>query len=396
MKRFICIFSAFMLLVGCVKNDPVTPGWRGPKAEIAFECPVVGSLTKSAYELTDYPDALDFRVWGYYSTGNVPVVTGDGLEGLYIDGAEFSKQGDTWASSQGKYYWPANGNLHFLGYAPSDAAVISADVTKRGLQLAGYTVPPTADQDLLVSQVLYAQTNQGAGIGAPIVFDHALTSIVFKVRSGIYGDRTLEEPDRVDTDLRVTKIELLNMWNTGNFDQSMTTWNQEQMTSPTDPVDPEIGWINRSGGETYAGYDCAVPGNDGFVLTGDYQPVHDKVDAGADYTLTNLILLPQKFSVGHNVNAKLRVTYDMTHSDYAENNGEDGELWVTGQVAEIALKDCGVLEWYRGYRYTYNITVLLNKIQCTVSLQSWAPEGYDEVEDIDIDVIPTIVDNIRE
>ena len=369
MKRFICIFSAFMLLVGCVKNDPVTPDWRGPKAEIAFECPVVGSLTKSAYELTDYPDALDFRVWGYYSTGNVPVVTGDGLEGLYIDGAEFSRQGDTWASSQGKYYWPANGNLHLLGYAPSDAAVTSADVTNRGLQLAGYTVPLTADQDLLVSRVLYAQTNQGAGIGAPIVFDHALTSIVFKVRSGIYGDRTLEDPDRVDTDLRVTMIELVGLKNKGNFDQAMTTWTgNEQMTSPSAAQNPEKGWSGQSGSADYTGYSSAVAGTVGLVLTDTPQLIHDKTLAvgDTDHELTNLILLPQVLS--SNENAVLRVTYDMTHSDYAENNGEDGELWVTGQEAEIALKDCGVLEWYRGYRYTYNITVLLNKIQCTASV----------------------------
>lgn len=369
MKRFICIFSAFMLLVGCVKNDPVTPDWRGPKAEIAFECPVVGSLTKSAYELTDYPDALDFRVWGYYSTGNVPVVTGDGLEGLYIDGAEFSRQGDTWASSQGKYYWPANGNLHFLGYAPSDAAVTSADVTNRGLQLAGYTVPLTADQDLLVSRVLYAQTNPGAGVGAPIVFDHALSSIVFKVRSGIYGDRTLEDPDRIDTDLRVTKIELFGLKNKGNFDQAMTTWTgNEQMTSPSAAQNPEKGWSGQSGNADYIGYSSAVAGTVGLVLTDTPQLIHDKTLAvgDTDHELTNLILLPQVLS--SNENAVLRVTYDMTHSDYAENNGEDGELWVTGQVAEIALKDCGVLEWYRGYRYTYNITVLLNKIQCTASV----------------------------
>ena len=369
MKRFICIFSAFMLLVGCVKNDPVTPDWRGPKAEIAFECPVVGSLTKSAYELTDYPDALDFRVWGYYSTGNVPVVTGDGLEGLYIDGAEFSRQGDTWASSQGKYYWPANGNLHFLGYAPSDAAVTSADVTNRGLQLAGYTVPLTADQDLLVSRVLYAQTNPGAGVGAPIVFDHALSSIVFKVRSGIYGDRTLEDPDRIDTDLRVTKIELFGLKNKGNFDQAMTTWTgNEQMTSPSAAQNPEKGWSGQSGSADYTGYSSAVAGTVGLVLTDTPQLIHDKTLAvgDTDHELTNLILLPQVLS--SNENAVLRVTSDMTHSDYAENNGEDGELWVTGQVAEIALKDCGVLEWYRGYRYTYNITVLLNKIQCTASV----------------------------
>lgn len=40
-----------MLLVGCVKNDPVTPDWQGPEAEIAFECPIVGAKAKSVSEI---------------------------------------------------------------------------------------------------------------------------------------------------------------------------------------------------------------------------------------------------------------------------------------------------------------------------------------------------------
>ena len=74
MKRFLCIFSAFMLLVGCVKNDPVTPDWQGPEAEIAFECPVVGPKMKSVAEVANYPADLNFRVWGYYSEGETPTV----------------------------------------------------------------------------------------------------------------------------------------------------------------------------------------------------------------------------------------------------------------------------------------------------------------------------------
>lgn len=367
-----------MLLVGCVKNDPVTPDWQGPEAEIAFECPVVGPKMKSVAEVANYPADLNFRVWGYYSEGETPTVDtqNQAMKITYIDGAEFACEGAVWGATGAKnYYWPKNGYLHFLGYAPSGATVEAAAVTDRGLQLTGYTVPAAADEDFLVSQVSYAQTDPGAGVGAPIVFDHALSSIVFKVKSGIYGDRTTDDPDRIDTDLRVTKIELVGLKNTGNFDQAMTTWtDNEQMTSPSAAQNPEKGWSGQSGSVTYTGYSSAVAGTVGLVLTDTPQFIHDRTLAvgDTDHELTNLILLPQVLS--SNENAVLRVTYDMTHSNYADINGET-ELWVTNQVAEIKLKDCGISEWLRGYRYTYNITVMLNKIYCTTDVDNW----YDTV-----------------
>ena len=383
MKRFLCIFSAFMLLVGCVKNDPVTPDWQGPEAEIAFECPVVGPKMKSVAEVANYPADLNFRVWGYYSEGETPTVDtqNQAMKITYIDGAEFACEGAVWGATGAKnYYWPKSGYLHFLGYAPSGATVEAAAVTDKGLQLTGYTVPAAADEDFLVSQVSYAQTDPGAGVGAPIVFDHALSSIIFKVKSGIYGDRTTDDPDRIDTDLRVTKIELFGLNNTGNFDQAMTTWTgNEQMTSPSAAQNPEKGWSGQSGSVTYTGYSSAVAGTVGLVLTDTPQFIHDRTLAvgDTDHELTNLILLPQVLS--SNESAVLRVTYDMTHSNYADINGET-ELWVPNQVAEIKLKDCGISEWLRGYRYTYNITLSLGKIQCDADVVGWDVEDDTEID----------------
>lgn len=373
MKRFLCIFSAFMLLVGCVKNDPVTPDWQGPEAEIAFECPIVGPKMKSVAEVANYPADLKFRVWGYFSEGTTPTVDTQNhtIDLLYIDGAEFACEDVVWGATGAKnYYWPKSGYLHFLGYAPSVIPATSVEVTDEGLQIAGYTVSDAADQDLLVSQVAYARQNPGEGLGSPIIFDHALSSILFKVKSGIYGDRTTADPDRIDTDLRVTKIELFGLKNTGNFNQQMTTWNQEQMTSPSAAQNPEKGWSDQSGSANYTGYSSAV----GLVLTDTPQFIHDRTLAvgDTDHELTNLILLPQVLS--SNEDAVLRVTYDMTHSNYADINDET-ELWVPNQVAEIKLKDCGISEWLRGYRYTYNITVMLNKIYCTTDVDNW----YDTV-----------------
>ena len=372
-----------MLLVGCVKNDPVTPDWQGPEAEIAFECPVVGPKMKSVHEVSNYPDDLNFKVWGYYSEEVLPDV--DNANGVllnnYIDGVTYAKNGETWAAvGEKKYFWFHHGYLHFIAHAPSVIPATSVEVTDEGLQIAGYTVPDAADQDLLVSQVAYARQNPGEGVGSPIIFDHALSSILFKVKSGIYGDRTTYDPDRIDTDLRVTKIELVGLKNTGDFDQAMTTWTgNEQMTSPSAAQNPEKGWSGQSGSADYTGYSSAVAGTVGLVLTDTPQFIHDRTLAAGDtdHELTNLILLPQVLS--SNENAVLRVTYDMTHSSFADINGET-ELWVPNQVAEIKLKDCGISEWLRGYRYTYNITLSLGKIQCDAYVVGWVEETEEEID----------------
>ena len=122
-----------------------------------------------------------------------------------------------------------------------------------------------------------------------------------------------------------------------------------------------------------------MAGTLGLVLTDTPQFIHDRTLAvgDTDHELTNLILLPQVLS--SNENAVLRVTYDMTHSNYADINGET-ELWVPNQVAEIKLKDCGISEWLRGYRYTYNITLSLGKILCDADVVGWVVEDETEID----------------
>lgn len=388
MRRFICIVSAFtLLLAGCVKNEPLTSGGQEPKAEIAFESPIVAPKAKSVQEIASgFPTTIDMKVWGFYSETQYPAV--DAINHTvgshnYMLGALYQNEGAVWGCSEKGYYWPHSGYLHFVAFAPAAPAggLTASDVTDEGLQLTGYTVPSAADEDLLVSQVAYSQTKPAdPEDGAPLVFDHALSSIVFKVNSGIYGDMTTVDPDRVDTDLRITKIELWGLKNKGDFDQAMTTWtNNEQMTPPNAAQNPEKGWSGQSGSVTYTGYDCSVAGNEGLVLTGTPQFIHDKTLAvgQTEYALTNLILLPQVLS--SNENAVLRVTYDMTHSNYADINDET-ELWVPDQVAEIKLKDCGISEWLRGYRYTYNITLSLGKILCDADVVGWDVEAEKEID----------------
>ena len=378
MRRFICIVSAFtLLLAGCVKNDPLTSGWQGAKAEFAFGSPIVAPKAKSVQEIVSgFPTTLDMKVWGFYSETQYPAV--DAINHTvgshnYMLGAHYINEGAVWGCSDRGYYWPHSGYLHFVAFAPATPAggLTASDVTDQGLQLTGYTVPDGADEDLLVSQIAYSQTKPAnPEEGAPLLFNHALSSIAFQVKSGIYGDRTSVDPERerIDTDIRVVKIEVVNARARGDFSQQMTTWNNEQM----DEAETEKGWTVAEDAlvKTFTAYSKR-----GQILTDVYAPIHD-IDPEDGFNLTNLMLLPQIVKD----NVILRVTYDVTNSQMADINGK--EAWVEDRTVEVQLNECGILEWLRGHRYCYNLTISLDKIECTTDVSQW-DDVYDTVSNDD-------------
>lgn len=379
MRQIICIFSAFALLIGCVKIDPTTTTGQESEAVIAFDCPILGPKTKSVAEYADYPDHLDFNVLAFYSEDQQPEfgikdaeqgeLNNNRMLGKYIDDARFSKAegSNVWeAFGDKKYYWPHSGYLHFVAYAPAEAKshFTQVLVTNYGLLLRHYNVPDAANEDLMVSRFVLSQTRPNVQEEAvPLLFDHVLASLTFNVRSGIYGDRTVADPNRVDTDLRIKKIEVRGVYAEANFSQFMglPPWDDEK-------VEGSSSW-------RWLDYDYNVVKNftafngTSSKLTGDYQPIHDRVlstDEEEYLSLTNLMLLPQDIEPS----AVLRVTYDITHSNLDEINGGEN-VWVENLVKEVPLRDCGVLSWNCGHRYTYNLTLSLDRIECSTEVEEW-------------------------
>ena len=390
MRRFICIVSAFtLLLAGCVKNEPLTSGGQEPKAEIAFESPILGPKTKSVAEYAAYPDHLDFNVLAFYSEEDDPEFGKKDTEneeennnrmlGQYIDDARFSKAegSNVWeAFGDKKYYWPHSGYLHFVAYAPAEARshISRVLVTTYGLLLTHYNVPDAANEDLMVSRFVLSQTRPEVQEEAvPLLFDHVLASLTFNVRSGIYGDRTVADPNRVDTDLRIKKIEVRGVYAEANFSQFMSPpWTDEL-------VEGRSSWrwldYNYDVVKDFTAFDGTSS-----KLTGDYQPIHDRVlstDEEEYLSLTNLMLLPQAIPA----DAFLRVTYDVTHSNLDEINGGEN-IWIEDLVTEVPLQDCGILMWNCGYRYTYNVTLYLDRIECTTDVEQWV-DVYESVTNDD-------------
>ena len=252
------------------------------------------------------------------------------------------------------------------------------------MQRTGYTIPDNADEDLLISQVAYACTKpEVEGAGAPLLFHHALSSIVFKVNSGIYEDRNSD--GGVDTDLRITKIEIVDARAQGNFSQQMSDWMGEQMNAPTDEQNPEKGWDVPANAllKTFTAYDKQKVGSEGQLLTDNFEFIHDMAIADErTQSLTNLLMLPQELKE----NVLLRVTFDMTHSDIT--------YWLTDRVKTIPLNKCGVEEWLRGYRYCYYITLSLNKIVCSTEVDQW--NDYETLENLENATIKDLNETVYE
>ena len=369
-KFFIFAAMASVALVSCVKNEAgMGLADSNDKVAISFEAPILAPSVKSVQEIVQFPADKTFQVWAYYTQGNfagTAVATNEYMNDVQIKYWERnSGDGSKWTASD-LYYWPNSGYLTFLGYS---GTVTSPDVVDTGLKF-GYTVNAKADEDLLVSQVNYDvqrpaspsvhdQTNYTGQV--QVLFEHALSSLVFKVKSGVYQSN----PGGVNTDLAVTKIEIIGVNNTGSFSQGFSNWTTGmQMVKPAVAANAATetdGWDDNTSGEaTYTAFTTSA-GVEHIVLTDQPQLMHDITAASADYSLSNLIVLPQTIPA----EATLKITYDFRNDSMAP------DTWITGNTATAKLSTDYVEKWMRGYRYTYNVTLTLDEITFDPEVSAW-------------------------
>ena len=357
MKKFFMFAAmASVALVSCVKNEPATV--MADQDEVTFEVPVLAPAVKSVDETVEGAFDSDFKVWGYFTEAQQ---TAFAPSALYMNGVniELTTEG-VWKSSEGKYYWPNNGYLTFVGYAPSDANGAYA-VGNNGLNITGYTVDSDAAEDLLVSKISYNNTKltsannhdtEAYSNGAEIVFEHALSSIQFTVKT---------TADIVDNNytLVVKKITILDAESKGDFAQVLdgTSHQMEASEAAND------GWSPKNVPADYVAYDGT-----GLTLTKDAQYTNGV--AAQTENKTDLILLPQV--IGDDV--KLEVQYTL-------KNTSMGAADPILQTTTVDLNETTVLQWLRGKRYTYNLTIKLDEITFDPEVSAWVA-GAEQENDV--------------
>lgn len=135
-----------------------------------------------------------------------------------------TKQGDVWQPSSSIYYWPDNGSLRFLAWAPLDAELDespvkpSEDVNKTTIK---YTVPAelSKQRDLVAAATGYNVSPAG-GVCAPVSlqFKHLCTAVVVKTGATMAPGT-------------IKSVTVTNVRNSGTYDMLRSAWTLNDATT---------------------------------------------------------------------------------------------------------------------------------------------------------------------
>lgn len=358
MKKLLLLAGlAVAATVSCTKNETFENGQDG--SMISFSSPVVQPNTKAVAgeqpKNGKYSTDENFAVYATWTKDSYS--GGDWGKVLYMNNVKVSYDEtlNGWAPADA-YYWPKNGKLTFAGYSPADVKGTVA-YGKTGLTVTGFKVEdsPEKQYDFMYAERSYnrtASTNQSTADnghtaqsykGVDLVFHHALSSIVFKVKSA----------SLVNTKFTVKKVEILNAQNAGNFSENI---------SDGTPYVSNPAWSDTTGKVNYTAWSGTQ-----VLGTTDYAKLSNASD---------IILLPQPFK--HGVNGDVHVTIKVTYSiQRTETNAPE----IGDQVAEFDLSTnysgtvngstSKISKWEMGKRYIYNILFDLDKIYFSPEATNW-------------------------
>lgn len=332
-KLFIIAAAASVTLASCVKNEPNAALIGASEDVLAFDSPVLLPNTKVAEVPTTFGQE-SFKVWALHTADSYTAGGSLATAQRWIDGATVSDLGGTDKFVAAKaYYWPKSGYLQVSAVYP---ASVDATVGDSGVKIEDYTVGAAANQvDLLFSNreynVIKAKDGDENTLPIPVVFNHALSAVNFKVSAS-------DGPAII-----LKSITLKNVDNTGDFDQGLAVGKPAVADAETSSC-----WTLSGNNESYV-----VPLADAFSskLTSTAAYVHTGGETAA-YS-SALMLLPQDLS---------DVTVDIEYT--MDGMNQSTSIPLTGS-------------WLRGYKYTYTLTFGAEVIQFTASVDTWETGSAD-------------------
>lgn len=343
MKKFM-LFAAMasVVLTSCVNEDKEAMESASKKA-ISFDMPVM-KPTRAAGEIdgTTYPTDETFKAFCKSYTGAYTGWTA-GADYFNAAGENVALIDDNWSTTP-VHYWPELGyKLAFAAYSPAAAKTHGTFAqTQTGLTITGFsTQANVAEQyDLMYTPRVIDLDKNSAGTPVPMVFKHALTSVVFKA--------TKTDADATYTIKSLTVNGLVST--TGDFNQNIPN---------AADLDGTATWNNLAAAtdKTYSILTSTainVAQDPGTYLTGAGST------AGA---ATALLLIPQ----GVDANTTVTITYNKTTG----SNSLDATATIK-LIDFVHGTDTHVGAWAMGYRYIYNIIFGANKpIYFNPSVTDW-------------------------
>ena len=348
MKKLLMLAATVgVALTSCVKNDGHL-GFTAEK-EITFEVAKY-KATPTRAEVA-FPTDLPFGTYAYYENTKNP-----GTHSLFIDNAEIvykvADGNGYWAAKNETYFWPTQGHLDFISYAPYNSDATSSAVPKisdndvqQTLKYEGFKVDATQPVDLLYSDKAMQQTANTVNYGftgVPTLFHHALAKMNIMVKAFRLDNRN-ESPDAVTSwSVTIHKITLKNIYDEGNLtmatsnvhDSGATTvkWHNTMTAVPYDV------WSNTSSTVSKA-WTCDQ------VLT----TVARTYGAGTADVAQNYFVLPQALTVGVQ---QIVIDYSITTTAPGGQSGTT-EYSVTKDLSDFPA----VPAWEQGKNITYTIDI---------------------------------------
>ncbi len=351
MKKFFLLAALVgVAFTSCVKEVGYVS--MADQKEITFEVAKYKSTNNlSSRAEVDFPTDQSFGTYAYYENTQNP-----GTHSLYIDNSEIvykiADGNGYWAAKSTTYFWPTQGHLDFISYAPFNADATSPAVPKisstdvqQTLKYEGFKVDASNPVDLLYSDKAMQQTantvNYGF-IGVPTLFHHALAKMNILVRA-FRMDNHDESPDAVTSwTVTINKITLKNINDEGSL--TMTTSNVHNAGATT------VKWTNTI---TAVPYD--VWSNTSSTISREW--VCDQVltttartyGAGTSDAAQNYFILPQALSVGAQ-----QIVIDYTIVTTAPG----GQVGTATHSATKNFSDFpAVPAWEQGKNITYTIEI---------------------------------------
>ena len=306
MKKFY-VFAAVAIaaLASCTKSEVVYN--QGPQ-EIGFR-QFTGSMTKADPSTSPLLTTTSMGVFSYLTN---PTNTG----AAYFENAKFvNKSGTNKWGGETPYYWPLQGALDFVLYAPHQVsgATYTPDTKVLSVTIADNS---TAQTDYLYGKDFYVNTSKPAtpSDGVPVVLKHALSKVTIAAKADTASI------------FKVSSIKLMQTTQEGSYTVTYNTTDDDFTSAVTGSA------------ESSAKKDMEYVSNEWNLTT--------ELTAN---TASKLVVPSNQTSIV--------LTYTMA--------GNSTPLTATVNLASESAK------WETGKHYTYNLTLTADEILFVPTVQDW-------------------------
>lgn len=262
-----------------------------------------------------------------------------------------TKQGDVWQPSSSIYYWPDNGSLRFLAWAPIDAELDespvkpSEDVNKTTIK---YTVPAelSKQRDLVAAATGYNVSPAG-GVCAPVSlqFKHLCTAVVVKTGATMAPGT-------------IKSVTVTNVRNSGTYDMLSSAWTLNDATTSY-TVSPDMATSGSTAEGTKLNADDAT-----FMLLPQTLGADSKLEvmfhdniSGRDRLLT-ASLNGAEWPMGKTVTYRLSITPEYELEFTSEPQVQDAHYVI--YPITIKAENLGANGWKLVSNDTRNVTFVEN------------------------------------